>query len=79
MQKVNEKPYWKAITAFQMTYLFTSTFSETATIASKCFKVSGIYPYNPDTFTEVDFLPNAVTAREINDNQHSTRVQSTKA
>ncbi|CAH1968348.1 unnamed protein product [Acanthoscelides obtectus] len=49
------------------------TFNKAATVgcAAECFKVSGIYPYNPDIFTDADFLPSAVTEREMDDNQCS--------
>ncbi|CAH1983103.1 unnamed protein product [Acanthoscelides obtectus] len=61
----------RAITAFQM------TFNKAATVgcAAECFKVSGIYPYNPDIFTDADFLPSAVTEREMGDNQCSESQQ----
>lgn len=59
-----------------MTSLYTPAFNKAATVSMfqcKCFnlqyfKVSGIYPYNPDIFTDADFLPSAVTEREIDDN-----------
>lgn len=52
----------RAITTFQLTSIFTPTFNKAATVACgvDSFKTTGIWPWNPDVFTDA--------AIEIDDN-----------
>lgn len=76
----------KAITMKEMAALFHAAYSKVATIqiCEKSFACTGLYPYNPDVFTEHDFAPAEVTNKpnieaapemgstESNNNQDAT-------
>lgn len=65
----------RAITVFQMTSIFTPAFNRAATIAcaAESFRVTGIWPWNPDVFTDADFMASTVTEQEDpNDNVENT-------
>ncbi|XP_049869645.1 uncharacterized protein LOC126369338 [Pectinophora gossypiella] len=67
----------RAITVFQITAIFNAAFGKAATIAcaTESFKTTGIWPYNPDVFSEADFLASAVTDREFpNDGSENTAI-----
>ena len=51
------------ITDYDIAALVSEAFSKAARldIAQNGFKCTGIYPFNPNIFTEVDFLPSAMT------------------
>ncbi|XP_072940122.1 uncharacterized protein [Epargyreus clarus] len=57
----------RAITVFQMVGIFTPAYLKAATLscAAQSFKVTGIEPYDPDVFTEADFLASSVTDKEL--------------
>lgn len=57
----------RAITVFQMVGIFTPAYLKAATLscAAQSFKVTGIEPYDPDVFTEADFLASSVTDRAL--------------
>lgn len=59
----------RTITVFQMCKIFTPSFLKAATpaCAAESFKTTGIWPYNPDVFSEADFLASSVTERENED------------
>lgn len=71
----------RAITVFQMATIFTPAFYKAATpaCAADSFRTTGIWPYNPDVFSEADFLASAVTEREheANDSTVERGSQST--
>lgn len=56
----------RTITVFQMCKIFTPAFLKAATpaCATESFRSTGIWPLNPDVFTEADFLASSVTERE---------------
>lgn len=56
----------RAITVFQMASIFTPSFYQAATIGRgvELFKCTGIVPWNPNIFTDADFLASSVTERE---------------
>lgn len=56
----------RTITVFQMCKIFTPAFFKAATpaCAAESFRTTGICPYNPDIFSEADFLASSVTERE---------------
>ncbi|KAJ2945164.1 hypothetical protein O0L34_g9227 [Tuta absoluta] len=68
----------RAITVFQMAKIFTPAFYKAATpaCAAECFKTTGIWPYNPDVFSEADFLACSVTERENEANVSTTEEES---
>ncbi|XP_068085591.1 uncharacterized protein [Anabrus simplex] len=55
----------RAITLKDLSSLFRSAYERVATLekANHSFKATGIYPYNPDVFSDEDFEPSAVTSR----------------
>ncbi|XP_061714882.1 uncharacterized protein LOC133523371 [Cydia pomonella] len=59
----------RAITVFQMVAIFSPAYLKAATLACavQCFKVTGIVPYDPDVFTDADYLASSVTERKRGD------------
>jgi transposase len=56
----------RPITVYQVASIFTPAFHQAATTGRgvELFKCTGIVPWNPDIFTDVDFLASSVTERE---------------
>ncbi|XP_053614281.1 uncharacterized protein LOC128677443 [Plodia interpunctella] len=56
----------RAITVYQMASIFAAAFYQAATPGRgvELFKCTGIVPWNPDIFTDADFLASSVTERE---------------
>lgn len=72
----------KPITQKQMAMLFNQAYSRTATIAicQKSFEATGLYPFNPDIFTDEEFLPAEVTNipfEQANLETRNTEIQPT--
>lgn len=57
----------RPVTLRQMSSLFHAAYSKVATIqiCEKAFSTTGLYPFNPDVFTEEDFAPSEVTNRPL--------------
>lgn len=57
----------RPVTLKQMSSLFHAAYSKVATIqiCEKAFATTGLYPYNPDVFTEEDFAPSEVTDQQL--------------
>ncbi|XP_012549673.2 uncharacterized protein LOC105842267 [Bombyx mori] len=53
----------RSINQYQVTLIFNRAFLKIATVgnAASAFRVTGIYPFNNDLFTEADFAPSSVT------------------
>ncbi|XP_033120814.1 uncharacterized protein LOC117119946 [Anneissia japonica] len=56
----------KQITQYEVGELFAAAYFRCASVgkAAKAFECTGIYPFNPDIFTNIDFAPSEVTERE---------------
>ena len=56
----------KRVTDYEIAELFGRAYEATASLekAKNGFQKTGIFPYNPDIFTEEDFQPSQVTERE---------------
>lgn len=57
----------RTITTFQITSIFAPAYAKTATIANAIegFKVTGIWPFNNEIFSDADFLASSVTERPV--------------
>lgn len=66
----------KAITQYHVAKLFNEAYKKVATVgnAESGFKVSGIYPFDDDLFSEADFAPSSVTDQMVPDDQQSVTV-----
>lgn len=64
----------KVITLKQISSLFHNAYSRAATIGicEKSFAATGLYPYNPDIFTDDDFAPAQVTDVLLEENVDQT-------
>jgi len=53
----------RAITQYEVAGIFRPAYDRTATVekAAHGFRATGIWPYNPNTFSETDLLPSQVT------------------
>jgi len=53
----------RAITQYEVAGIFRPAYDRTATVekAAHGFRATGIWPYNPNTFSDTDFLPSQVT------------------
>lgn len=56
----------KAMTVFQVTSIFASAYNRAANIqcAVDSFRVTVIWPWNPDVFSEADFIASTVTEQD---------------
>lgn len=57
----------RTITTFQIAAIFTPAYAKTATIANAIegFKVTGIWPFKSDIFSDIDFLASSITERPL--------------
>ncbi|XP_063241776.1 uncharacterized protein LOC134541949 [Bacillus rossius redtenbacheri] len=55
----------RAISNSDICFLFRNSYEKVATMekAKNSFRATGIYPYNPDVFSDEDFIPSHVTDR----------------
>lgn len=62
---------FRAVTVYQIGQLIGKAYVKTATmgVAMQGFKVTGIFPYNPNIFTVADFLEHEQTVREEGEQQ----------
>lgn len=56
----------RVMTTFQFTFIFAPAFYKAATedCGVKSFRSTGIWPWNPDVFTDDEFMASTVTERE---------------
>ncbi|XP_031344824.1 uncharacterized protein LOC116171893 [Photinus pyralis] len=66
----------KVITQIQVAGLFNIAYTTVANIqkAENSFKATGIYPYNPDKFDDLDFAPSLVTDFPTSSNTNENNV-----
>ena len=67
----------RPITVKEISALFHAAYAKVATlqIAEKSFACTGIYPYNPDIYTEADFAPAEVTDKPATEVEPVQNVQ----